>query len=152
MSITHTHLCFCSDECLSWPGKIEGLHTCWWRGSWAVLWGWWIDPVCVSFLAGSEHLFGASVLCSQQNGRWQLPICLSSGLFCILLPTLCPTPLAHSQFISESEFCSHRWLSCGPPAFLTCTSQTIFLWLWVSRGEGANLISLCVCRLPCIQT
>lgn len=65
---------------------------------------------------------------------------------------LCPTPLAHSQFISESEFCSPRWVSCGPPAFITCTSQTIFLWLWVSTGEGANLISLCVCRIPCIQT
>lgn len=58
---------------------------------------------------------------------------------------LCPTPLAHSQFISESEFSSPRWLSCGPPAFITCTSQTIFLWLWVSTGEGANLISLSLC-------
>ena len=36
----------------------------------AVLWGWWIGPVCASFLARSEHLFMASLLCSQQNGRF----------------------------------------------------------------------------------
>lgn len=111
------------------------------QGWLAVLQGWWVNQVCCSFWARSKYLLRASLLCSQQNGREQLPICLSSRLYYILLPAQCTAP-GPLPVRNESGLCPHGWPSCCPSAFSTCASQCIFLWLWVSRGEG--LVHLCV--------
>lgn len=52
--------------------------------------------VCARVQARSEYLLRASLLCSRQNGRWQLPMSLSLGLnytlhpHCVLLHWLAP--------------------------------------------------------------